>query len=601
MDGIPANISAKAAAEAWLGRFGAALTAGDPTQIAALFAEECHWRDILASSWDLRTISGADGIAQRMAPALARMAPRRFMLAAGRTPPRHVVRAGIDAIEAIFTFETSVGPCDGVVRLISEAGEPRAWTLMTTLAEIGGHEDPANGRRWQDVDWKRNFGGENWLDRRQRAQTYADRDPAVLVVGGAQAGLSVAARLTLLGVDTLVVDREARIGDSWRRRYHALTLHNETRVNHLPYMPFPRSWPVFIPKDMLANWFEIYAEAMELNVWTGTELAAGSWDEAAGCWDVLLRRADGTERRMRPRHIVFANGVSTTPIMPDLPGLETFRGTVRHSGHYGSGLDWQGKRALVLGTGTSGHDVAQDLCVSGAAEVTMIQRSPSLVVSLKEAQAPYALYDEDAPFEDLDLLAMSFPFPVYRRSHQRITAMNREADRELLEGLEQRGFRLAFGPDDTGWQILYQSRGGGYYFDAGCSQMIVDGRIGLVQYAAIERFGPDGAVMKDGSVRQADLIVLATGYEGQAAAARRILGDAVGERMGPVWGFDGEGELMACGGPRAAGTSGPGRRAGAGRIFFQGARFADQGARAWHRHLMMAGRRPAHHRWRLTI
>jgi putative flavoprotein involved in K+ transport len=413
---------------------------------------------------------------------------------------------------------------------------------------------------------------------------YDDRDPAVLVVGAAQAGLTIAARLTLLGVDTLVVDREARIGDSWRRRYHALTLHNETRVNHLPYMPFPRSWPVFIPKDMLANWFEIYAEAMELNVWTRTELTGGSWDEAAGCWDVVLRRADGvapgrlddvapgradgvapgradgvapgradgvapgradavTERRMRPRHIVFANGVSTTPIVPDLPGLRDFRGTVRHSGDYGSGLDWRGKRALVLGTGTSGHDVAQDLCVSGAAEVTLIQRSPTLVVSLKEAQAPYALYDEDAPFEDLDLLAIASPFPVYRRSHQRIAAMNREADRALLDGLERRGFRLTFGPDDTGWQIMYQSRGGGYYFDAGCSQMIVDGRVGLIQYADIERFGPDGAAMKDGGAKRADLIVLATGYEGQAAAARRLLGDAVGDRTGPVWGFDGEGEL----------------------------------------------------------
>ncbi len=531
------------AAEAWLGDFGAALASGEVARIAALFADECHWRDILAFTWNLRTTSGAAAIAQRMAPALARMTPRGFALAAGRTPPRRVVRAGIDAIEAIFVFETSVGPCNGVVRLVCEGGEPRAWTLMTTLDEIRGHEDPANGQRWQDVDWKRNFGGENWLDRRKKAQSYADHDPAVLVVGAAQAGLSIAARLTLLGVDTLVVDREARIGDSWRRRYHALTLHNETRVNHLPYMPFPRSWPVFIPKDMLANWFEIYAEAMELNVWTRTELAGGTRDEAAGCWDVQLRRRDGTVRRMRPRHIVFANGVSTTPIRPDLPGLEEFRGAVRHSGDYGSGLDWQGKRALVLGTGTSGHDVAQDLCVSGAAEVTLIQRSPTLIVSLKEAQAPYALYDEDLPFEDLDLLATSFPFPVYRRSHQRITAMNCAADRELLEGLERRGFRLTFGPEDTGWQIMYQSRGGGYYFDAGCSQMIADGRVGLIRYADIECFGPEGALMKDGRVKQADLIVLATGYEGQAAAARRILGDAVGERIGPVWGFDDEGEL----------------------------------------------------------
>ena len=543
MDGMLADGSVRAAATAWLGAFEAALASGEAARIAALFAEECHWRDILAFTWDLRTLSGAEAIAGVMAPSLAHMAPRGLALAAGRTPPRRVERAGTAAIEAIFTFETGVGPCNGVVRLVERGGEHRAWTLMTALAEIRGHEDAANGQRWQDVDWRRNFGGENWLDRREAARAYAGRDPAVLVVGAAQAGLSVAARLAQLGVDTLVVDRVARIGDSWRRRYHALTLHNETRVNHLPYMPFPRSWPVFIPKDMLANWFELYAEAMELNVWTGTELTGGGWDEAACCWDVELRRADGTTRRMRPRHIVFANGVSTTPVMPALPGLREFRGVVRHSGSYGSGLDWKGKRALVVGTGTSGHDVAQDLQVSGAAEVTLVQRSPTLVVSLKEAQGPYALYDEEIPFEDKDLLATSFPFPVYRRAHQRMTARNREADRALLEGLERRGFRLTSGEEGTGWQIMYLSRGGGYYFDAGCSEMIADGRIGLLQYTEIERFGPDGAILRDGSVRPAELIVLATGYEGQAEAARRILGEAVGARIGPVWGLDGEGEL----------------------------------------------------------
>lgn len=102
-------------------------------------------------------------------------------------------------------------------------------------------------------------------------------------------------------------------------------------------------------------------------------------------------------------------------------------------------------------------------------------------------------------------------------------------------------FRLSFGEDDSGWQIMYLRRGGGYYFDAGCSQMIVDGRIGLIQFSDIDRFGPEGATMKDGSVKSADLIVLATGYEGQAAAARRILGNVVGECIGPVWGFDAHG------------------------------------------------------------
>ncbi|MFN4090018.1 MAG: flavin-containing monooxygenase [Alphaproteobacteria bacterium] len=543
MDGIQIDLPEAAVAGTWLGDFAAALESGDAARLGALFARDCHWRDLLAFGWDLSTTSGAGAVAARLGAAAPPAASARFALAEGRTPPRRVTRAGTPCIEAIFAFETSVGPCSGVVRLVPEADGLRAWTLMTALDEIRGHEDPANGKRWQNVDWKRNFGGENWLDRREKARAYEDRDPAVLVVGAAQSGLTIAARLGLLGIDTLVVDRDERIGDSWRRRYHALTLHNETRVNHLPYMPFPPSWPVFIPKDMLANWFEIYAEAMELNVWTGTELVSGSWDEDADCWYTVLKRADGTERRMRPRHIVFANGVSTTPIMPDLPGLKDFRGTVRHSGRYGSGLEWKGKRALVLGTGTSGHDVAQDLCVSGAASVTLVQRSPTLVVSLKEAQAPYALYDEEIPFEDKDLLAVSFPFPVYRRAHQLITEKNRIADKALLDGLERRGFRLSSGEGGSGWQIMYQSRGGGYYFDAGCSEMIVDGRVGLIQYDDIERFGPEGAIMKDGSVMSADLIVLATGYEGQAAAARRMLGDAVGERIGRVWGFDAEGEL----------------------------------------------------------
>jgi putative flavoprotein involved in K+ transport len=542
MDGTLIGTPADAAATAWLDAFARALSGRDPARIGALFHADSHWRDILAFTWDLRTTSGPAAIAERLGAALARMRPRGFALAPGRTPPRRVRRADTDAIEAIFAFETAIGPCNGVVRLVEAGGEPRAWTLMTALDEIRGHEDPATGRRWKEVDWTRNFGGENWLDRRNRARAYADRDPAVLVVGAGQAGLSIAARLGQLGVDTLVVDREARLGDNWRRRYHSLTLHNETRVNHLPYLPFPPTWPVFIPKDMLANWFELYAEAMELNVWTGTELAGGAWDEAAGRWEVRLKRADGTGRVMRPRHIVFAVGVSSIPVTPNLPGLKEFRGTVLHSGDYGSSTEWRGRRALVVGTGTSGHDVAQDLCTGGA-EVTIIQRSPTMVVSLKEAQSAYALYDEGIPFEDCDLLATSFPYPVFRRAHQLLTAKGREADRALLEGLERRGFRLTFGPDDTGWQIMYQSRGGGYYFNAGCSEMIVEGRVGLLQLDAIERFAPQGALLKDGTVRPADLIVLATGYENQQEVVRRALGDAIADRVGPVWGFDAEGEL----------------------------------------------------------
>ncbi len=531
-------------ATAWLGAFEAALGAGDTQAIAALFQPDAHWRDVVAFTWTIETHSGATDIAARLLDTLPRTRPRGFRLDLGRTSPRRVTRAGTPCIEVLFVFETNFGTGNGVLRLVEDAasGGLRAWTFSTALMALHGHEE-CHGRSVPRVeDYSRDFGGENWLDKRNRARGYADHDPAVIVVGGGQAGLSIAARLGQLGVDTLIVDREARIGDNWRRRYHALTLHNEVHVNHLPYMPFPPTWPVFIPKDMLANWFEHYVDALELNFWTGTELACGSWDDAAQRWTVTLRRADGSERILRPRHLVFATGVSSIPIMPDLPGLEDFRGTVMHSGAYTEGAAWKGKHALVLGTGNSGHDVAQDLCAAGAL-VSLIQRSPTYVVSLREAQSVYAIYTEGIPMEDCDLLATSFPYPVLKRGYQISTAASRAVDKPMLDGLAARGMRLDYGPDDTGFQMKYLTRGGGYYFNVGCSDLIIEGKIGLLQFDDMERFTAAGARMKDGSVVPADLLVMATGYRNQQETVRAALGDAVAERIGPVWDFDAGGEL----------------------------------------------------------
>src|SRR5262245_29980073 len=166
-------------------------------------------------------------------------------------------------------------------------------------------------------------------------------EPAVLVVGGGQAGLSIAARLTQLDVDTLIVDREARIGDNWRKRYHALVLHSQVHVNHLPYMPFPPNWPAYILKDKLAAWFEAYVESMELNYWTGTEFESGTYDENANRWSVILRRPDGTKRQMHPRHVVMATGVSGIPSVPDLPSLRNFGGKILHASQYEDGEAWK--------------------------------------------------------------------------------------------------------------------------------------------------------------------------------------------------------------------------------------------------------------------
>ena len=411
------------------------------------------------------------------------------------------------------------------------------------LDEIKGHEERFGRSRPQGKVYSRDFRGPNWLDVRKAAAEYADRDPAVLIVGGGQAGLSIAARLTQLGLDTLIVDREARIGDNWRKRYHALVLHNQVHVNHLPYMPFPPTWPTYIPKDKLASWFEAYVESLELNYWTATEFEGGSYDETAQRWSVALRRADGTTREMHPRHVVLATSVSGIPSLPDIPSLRNFAGAILHSSQYDDGEAWKGKNVLVIGSGNSGHDIAQDLHSAGA-NATLVQRSSTMIVNVEpSAQLQYALYDEGPSLEDCDLITTSMPLSLVRKSHIALTETAKNIDKDLLEGLERRGFKLDFGDDGTGWQFKYLTRGGGYYFNVGCSNLIVKGEIGLVQFSDIARFVAAGALMRSGETLAADLIVLATGYKGQEHLVGKLFGPDVARRVGPIWGF-GDGQEL---------------------------------------------------------
>jgi putative flavoprotein involved in K+ transport len=527
----------------WLTRFERAIT-GPAQALEPLFDADSHWRDVLALTWRIETFSGRNAVVEGLRSHLASAKPSRFRIDPDRTPPREVTRAGAKTIEAILRFETIHGSGNGVLRLSPDGSEaPRAWTLLTALDQLNGMEESVGRARPKGEAYSRDFRGPNWLDLRKSAAEFADRDPAVLIVGGGQAGLSIAARLAQLGVDALIVDREPRIGDNWRKRYHALTLHNQVHVNHLPYMPFPPNWPVYIPKDKIANWFESYVESMDLNYWTSTEFRGATYDDSAQRWDVPLERADGTKRTLHPRHIVLATGVSGIPNLPEIPGLRDFRGKVLHSSRYTDGESWKGVNAIVLGTGNSGHDIAQDLYASGA-NVTIVQRSPTLIVNLEpSAQLPYALYEEGPPLEDCDLITVSVPLSLAWKTHQIHTARAKQLDQSLLDRLEHLGFRLDFGEEGTGWQFKYLTRGGGYYFNVGCSDLVAEGKIALAQYSDIEAFAADGARMRNGKTIPADLVVLATGYKGQEALVQKLFGEEVAQRVGPIWGF-GDGQEL---------------------------------------------------------
>jgi cation diffusion facilitator CzcD-associated flavoprotein CzcO len=529
----------------WLSKFERALEHPDGGMLQRLFHPDSYWRDALALSWNLQTLDGIDAILNELPVLAGRTAPRHFKIDPEREPPRRLRRAGTETIEAIFRFETNEGRGHGIIRLIPDAHDGnrlKVWTLFTALDELKGFEEAIESARPRGQSYSRDFRGPNWLDQRKASAAYADRDPTVLVVGGGQGGLSIAARLKQLGIDTLIVDREPRIGDNWRKRYHALTLHNQVQVNHLPYMPFPPNWPVYIPKDKLANWLESYVEAMELNFWTATSFERGSYDAANQCWTGVLRRGNGSERIIHPRHVVMASGVSGIANVPDIPTLKDFAGTVQHSSEYRDGEDWMNKSAIVVGTGNSGHDIAQDLHSSGA-KVTLVQRSPTLITNIEpSAQLAYATYNEGT-LEDNDLIAASMPLRLAKKTHQMITEQSRQFDKVLLDGLAAVGFKLDYGEDDTGWQFKYLTRGGGYYFNVGCSDLVARREIALRQFADIESFIPEGARMKNGETLSADLIVLATGYKPQEVLVTQLFGAQVAARVGPIWGFGNGQEL----------------------------------------------------------
>jgi cation diffusion facilitator CzcD-associated flavoprotein CzcO len=534
--------------EKWLTRFGADVASGDAQRVVSHFRADGYLRDLLALTWDYRTFAGPGEIAAGLARALPTMRPHDLRIAPDRMAPRVARRSGRTVLEAYFDFETKLGRGSAFVRLQlreadnSDEVDLRIWTLLTTLQELRGFEEGIGDRRPDGTEYSYKFDGSNWLDAYTDRFKFANRDPQVLIVGGGQAGLTLGARLGQIGVDALIIEANERIGDNWRARYHSLALHNEVWSNHLPYLPFPPTWPTFLPKDKLAGWLEAYAQFMELNVWTSTRLTSADYDQDRKVWTARMRQGDGSERTVTTTHLVMATGtVAGAPVVPELPGLSDFAGKVLHSSEFTTGQPYAGKRAIVIGTGNSGHDVAQDLHSNGAAEVTIVQRGSTCVVSLvPSGTMVYALYKE-GPADDIDLITASIPYPELRSSYQWLTRKTCELDKGLLDGLRAVGFEIDMGDDDTGFHMKYLRTGGGYYINVGCSELIAAGQIRLAHARDLDTFATDGMRLQDGTVIPADLVVLATGFETQIATIRRLLGAEVAGKVGDLWGFDDQG------------------------------------------------------------
>jgi putative flavoprotein involved in K+ transport len=521
----------------WLADFGAALAAGQAQQAAALFDADSYWRDLIAFTWNIRTQEGPAAIAEMLSARLADTAPSNFALEGEATEADGVV-------DAWFTFETRVARGRGHLRLKCTPEGDRAWTFLTTMTELKGFEEAHGETRPKGVEHGPHRGRKSWKENREEeARTLGyTQQPYVVIVGGGQAGIILGARLRKLGVPAIIIEKNPRPGDSWRNRYKSLCLHDPVWYDHLPYMPFPDDWPVFAPKDKIGDWLEMYTKVMELNYWGSTTCKKATFNEARQEWEITVDR-EGREVTLRPKELVIALGVSGYPNVPKVPGAESFEGDQFHSSKFPGAENFRGKKALVLGSNNSAHDICAALWEEGV-DTTMIQRSSTHIApseSLMEL-ALGGLYSEAAVKSGIDhhkadLIFASVPYKIMHTFHIPVYEEMKKRDADLYGRLEKAGFLLDFGVDGSGLFMKYLRRGSGYYIDVGASELVANGSVKLKSGVNIAQIKPKSVVLTDGTELEADLIVYATGYGSMNQWLADLISPEVADRLGKVWGL----------------------------------------------------------------
>jgi putative flavoprotein involved in K+ transport len=522
----------------WFAAFEDALAARDVDRAAGMFAATSFWRDLISFTWNITTVENPDGVADLLTATLEGTDPSCFRL----TEPAETADG---VTTAWFEFETAVGRGRGLIRVVDEDG-PKAWTFLTSLYELKGHEEPQRDRRPLGAEHGANRDRVTWLEKRraEEATLGIDVQPYVLVIGGGQGGIALGARLRQLGVPALVIDKNPRPGDQWRNRYKSLCLHDPVWYDHLPYIKFPENWPVFAPKDKIGDWLESYVKLMEVPYWTDTVAKGASYDDAAGTWTVEVER-DGEPITLNPTQVVLATGMSGKANVPTFPGQDVFRGEQHHSSQHPGPDAYAGKKVVVVGSNNSAFDICGALWEHGA-DVTMVQRSSTHIVKSDTLMdiGLGDLYSERAlaagvTTEKADLIFASVPYRILHTFQIPLYDQMKERDKAFYDRLEAAGFDLDWGDDGSGLFMKYLRRGSGYYIDVGAAELVADGDVKLA-HGQVDHLTEDSVVLTDGTELPADLVVYATGYGSMNGWAADLISQEVADKVGKCWGLGSE-------------------------------------------------------------
>ncbi|CAD6569015.1 MAG: hypothetical protein TREMPRED_004997 [Tremellales sp. Tagirdzhanova-0007] len=512
---------------AWIVKLSKA--SGDGDSFADLFWEYGVWRDRVVFTFDHRTFIGRDRIRSAAKDLLPRAKATGFTVITP-LPKLNNMPGGLNYIQASMSFETTIASATAVVNLVKTTEGYKAWTMVTMIEGLLDYPELPGPRGGQTE-------AESWQEKRDEELAFEERDPDVLIIGCGQCGLLLAARLEALGVSYLVVEREERIGDIWRNRYAMLNLHNPSWADQMPYLNYPSRWPTYTPAVKYGNWLELYAETLDLKYWTGCQVTSCKQVSLTNEWTVEVNRCQGKDGRktLKAKHVVMATGFAGRPKMPKFPGMDSFEGEIRHSTQHHSAKGCEGKKMLVVGTGASGLDIALEATRRGL-DVTILQRSPTYVMSLTNGVAKYYSKmkpgPDTLPIEVLDRLRIATPLVASLEMSRAQAKATADEDKDLLVCL-------------SALMAVHTTKGGGFYFDQGAGEAIINGSI-KVRQGSISRFNCDNVVFsQDGDEsgsEKFDLVVMATGYHGQIDTTRRIMGEKISGKLRSMMGIDEEGE-----------------------------------------------------------
>ncbi len=518
-----------------LAKLGQALEKGDIDAAVNLFQADCYWRDLVTFTWNLKTLEGQQQIRDMLSEQLSEIRPRHF-----HQDTAELASDGDGITQGWFNFETDTGRGYGHIRLKNGL----IWTLLTTLTELKGHEEPKGIRRPLGAEHGHGKARRTWKEKREQeaSELGYSTQPYVVIIGGGQGGIALAARLRQLGVPAIIIEKNERPGDSWRKRYKSLCLHDPVWYDHLPYIPFPENWPVFAPKDKIGDWLEMYTKVMELNYWSSTTCKSASYDETKNEWTVIVER-DGEEVVLRPKQLVLATGMSGKPNVPKIAGQDIFKGEQQHSSQHPGPDAYKGKKVVVIGSNNSAHDICAALWEAGA-DVTMVQRSSTHIVRSDTLMdiGLGDLYSERAVAAGMttrkaDLIFASLPYKIMHEFQIPLYEKMRERDAKFYDDLEKAGFMLDWGADGSGLFMKYLRRGSGYYIDVGACDLVIDGSIKLKSGSDVDRLTEDAVVLKDGTKLPADLVIYATGYGSMNGWAADLISREVADKVGKCWGL----------------------------------------------------------------